>query len=120
MEDPLAIIQATDALRPYADSLTARLWILHQYDLDHRTDLLPTVLSALKQQTNVAAAARPLGIHPNSFRARLERITEISGIDLNDQAMRLRTILAFVASPEIHNAALRNSWPDRIVTHRFQ
>ncbi len=120
VEDPLAIIQATDALRPYADSLTARLWILHQYDLDHRTDLLPTVLSALKQQTNVAAAARPLGIHPNSFRARLERITEISGIDLNDQAMRLRTILAFVASPEIHNAALRNSWPDRIVTHRFQ
>ena len=79
-----------------------------------------TVLSALKQQTNVAAAARPLGIHLNSFRARLERITEISGIDLNDQAMRLRTILAFVASPEIHNAALRNSWPDRIVTHRFQ
>lgn len=116
VEDALAIIQAADALRPYADSFGARLRILMRYDIDHRTDLLPTVLSALKQQTNVAAAARPLGIHPNSFRARLERITEISGIDLNDHAMRLRTILAFVACPEIHNAALRGSWPDHMVT----
>lgn len=113
VDDALAIVEATDALKPHSDSFAVRLRILEDYDREHRADLLPTVLAALKQQSNVAAAARPLGIHPNSFRARLERIREVAGIDLNDHASRLRTILAFVACPDVHNVALSGLPLDR-------
>ncbi len=113
VEDALVLIHATDALTPYAELFAARLRVLDDYDRAHRTDLLATVLAALKQQTNVAAAARPLRIHANSFRARLERIAVIAGIDLTDEVCRLRTILAFISCPELHNAALRRLPLDR-------
>ncbi|MFM9379014.1 PucR family transcriptional regulator [Gordonia sp. VNK21] len=113
VEDALALIQAVDALKPHAESFAARLRILERYDRDNRTDLLPTALAALKNQTNVAAAARPLGIHANSMRARIDRISAVAGIDLSDEVCRLRTILAFIACPDIHRVALSRLPLDR-------
>lgn len=109
VSDRLALIRAGDALRSHGRELTAPLMVVAEYDRAHESDLLPTILTALEYRSNTAEAARRLGIHANSLRARLERVHEISGIDLADPVSAMRVMVAFLASPEIHNTARRSS-----------
>jgi hypothetical protein len=108
--DALVLIRAADALRPLGAALAERLMVLAQYDRDHQSVLLPSVLAALEHRSNVTDAARSLGVHPNSLRGRLERVKEVAGIDLNEPVSAMRTMVAFLANPEAHNAARGASW----------
>ncbi|MBP1325213.1 hypothetical protein JOF28_000445 [Leucobacter exalbidus] len=103
--DALALIRAGDALRPHGAALAELLTLLAEYDRVHHSGLLPTVLTALEHRGNLSQAARQLGIHENSLRTRLERIRVLSGIDLNEPVSALRTMVAFLANPGIHNEA---------------
>lgn len=110
--DALALIRAGDALRPHGAALAAPLAVLAEYDRVHRSELLPTVLTALEHRSNSSQAARQLGIHANSLRTRLDRIREISGIDLTEPVSALRAMVAFLAHPGIHNEARRAEGPN--------
>lgn len=109
VDDQLILIRSADALRPLSGELAAPLRTLAEYDRDHGSDLLPTLVVALEYRGNVAEAARQLGIHANSLRARLDRIRDIAGIDSADPVSALRAAIAFLASPRAHNAARRGA-----------
>lgn len=49
----------------------------------------------LRNERNIAKTIRQEYIHRNTFNYRLRRIEEISGIDLDDEDMRLRLLVAF-------------------------
>lgn len=61
---------------------------LDRHDRLHRTDLLPTLTAYLDSFGDVAAASSHLHIHPNTFRNRLRRITELTGFDAADADAR--------------------------------
>ena len=55
---------------------------LAAYDADHDTTLMATLRAWLDAFGDVAAALANMYVHPNTFRYRLRRVTEVSGIDL--------------------------------------
>ncbi|AVM01796.1 hypothetical protein C6V83_17555 [Gordonia iterans] len=105
VDDALMIVRSGDALVPYENDLTAPLAVLADYDREYRSDLLTTVYTALEFRENISEAARQLGIHPNTLRARIDRIRELSGIDLTDPASALRAVLGFVSSKRMRALA---------------
>jgi GAF domain-containing protein len=55
---------------------------LSAYDARRRTQLLPTLERYLLDRRSITTTARALYIHPNTLRQRLERIEQLSGLDL--------------------------------------
>ena len=55
---------------------------LIDYDRDRNARLVDTLERYLAARCSVAASARALYIHPNTVRQRLERIQQITGLDL--------------------------------------
>ncbi|MEN6478010.1 MAG: helix-turn-helix domain-containing protein [Anaerolineales bacterium] len=64
------------------------------YDIDHGTELVHTLQVLFDGNMNVSQTARALFVHRNTLSYRLQRITEISGYDLNDAETRLALQLA--------------------------
>jgi hypothetical protein len=62
---------------------------IQSYDAEHGTAYATTVLAYLAANSDVAAAARRLNVHPNTCRYRLARAEEISGITLSNPDERL-------------------------------
>lgn len=62
---------------------------LAAHDADHATQYVTTLRAYLESFGDIGAAARSLNVHPNSFRYRLRRLVELSGIDLTDRRERL-------------------------------
>ncbi|WP_031469442.1 PucR family transcriptional regulator [Sciscionella sediminilitoris] len=67
---------------------------LREYDERHGASLVPTLAAWLDAFGDVGAAAAALHVHPNTFRYRLRRLTEIGGIDLADPEDRFAAMLA--------------------------
>ncbi|ROO89722.1 DNA-binding PucR family transcriptional regulator [Actinocorallia herbida] len=66
---------------------------LLEHDREHNTDLCATLAAYLDAFGNVNEAAAAVRVHPNTFRYRLRRLTEISSLDLTDPNARLATML---------------------------
>ena len=62
---------------------------LHAYDAKHNTFYVETLRAYLDAFGDVADAANSVNVHPNTFRYRVKRLSELSGIDLNDPDERL-------------------------------
>lgn len=78
-----------------ADGLTPSGSIaqLAEYDSRHGSMLVPTLRAWLDAFGQVITAASALCVHPNTFRYRLRRITEVSGLDLGDPEARFAAML---------------------------
>lgn len=63
------------------------------HDREHGTDLVATLAAYLDAFGNVNEAASAVRVHPNTFRYRLRRLCEISGLDLGDPGARLAVML---------------------------
>lgn len=63
------------------------------YDRAHGGALAPTLRAWLDAFGDVIAAAAAMRVHPNTFRYRLRRITEVSGLDLQDAEARFAAML---------------------------
>ena len=61
------------------------------------TDYLGTLYAWLRHPGDPRAAGRALTIHPNTLRYRMRRITEITGLDLDDPDLRLALLVQLVA-----------------------
>jgi GAF domain-containing protein len=55
---------------------------LAEYDEERRANLVDTLERYLETRCSVAASARALYIHPNTVRQRLERIQQVTGLEL--------------------------------------
>jgi DNA-binding PucR family transcriptional regulator len=65
-----------------------RLEKLRTYDEDNETELLPTLEAYLDSAGRMNITAQKLHVHPNTLAYRLKRISEVGGIDLEEQNQR--------------------------------
>jgi DNA-binding PucR family transcriptional regulator len=73
--------------------LQGKLEALVEHDRARGTTYTETLRSYLDCWGDSAAAARRVGVHPNTLRYRLRRLVELSGLDLEDPDERLVTEL---------------------------
>ncbi|RFU41354.1 PucR family transcriptional regulator [Actinomadura logoneensis] len=72
---------------------------LRAYDAEHKTALTETLAAWLDTFGDVPAAAAAVHVHPNTFRYRLKRLTEVSGLDLTDPDARFEAMLQLRLTP---------------------
>lgn len=70
-----------------------KIEILAEHDRKRGTAYVPTLQAFLDGFGDIAIAASAINVHPNTFRYRVRRLVELSGIDLNDPTERLVTEL---------------------------
>ncbi|MFJ7340351.1 helix-turn-helix domain-containing protein [Streptomyces sp. NPDC101110] len=88
--DTVGILQVVDALRELALPARTSVARLREFDAGHSGSCLVETLRAyLDHFGDVSAASRALGVHANSLRYRLRRITQVSGLDLDSPDARL-------------------------------
>lgn len=82
--------RAVDAADPVTGEHLARLV---EHDARHGTEFVKTLRTYLEAFGSISAAAEELVLHPNTLRHRLQRLTEISGVDLGEPTQRLALAL---------------------------
>ena len=85
----LSLLSIHDALGLDIERDCPPLAFLSQYDQEHDSELVLTLEAFLDEFGSVSNVADRLFIHQNTVRHRLQRIIEISGIDLADPTQRL-------------------------------
>ena len=87
----LAELRGRDELGRFCNECLGELV---RYDIGHNTELVHTLETFFDQNANASQAARALYVHRNTLNYRLQRIVEITGLDLNDAEARLTLQLA--------------------------
>ena len=67
---------------------------LREYDEQNHTDYMQTLLNYLQHERNVVETSEALFIHRNTLAYRIRKIEEITGLDLDDAAIRMRILIA--------------------------
>ena len=70
---------------------------LRDYDLLHQTEYFGTLKIFLQNERNIGLTAELLHIHRNTLLYRIERIRQMTGMDLEDYRIRQRILLSFAA-----------------------
>lgn len=70
--------------------------ILFTYDMENGTDLCKSLLYYLIYEQNTVRTAKALYIHRNSLIYRIDKIRELTDLDLNDVHNRIRIILSLI------------------------
>lgn len=76
------------------------------YDVQHGGDLIKTLDAFFSARCSPKEAATMLGVHRNTVLYRLDRIREITAMDLDDAEIRLRMHLALCAHQAVFGEAL--------------
>jgi sugar diacid utilization regulator len=87
------LLELRDLAADRPHMLDGKLRALDAHDAEHATAYAPTLAAFLDAFGDVGSASRRTGVHPNTFRYRLRRLVEISGIDLADPDERVVTEL---------------------------
>ncbi|MEV3971309.1 helix-turn-helix domain-containing protein [Streptomyces sp. NPDC050698] len=91
--EAVAILNVLDALRGVSLPQELPVTRLVAYDAEHGGALVDTLRAYLDHFGDVPAASRALGLHPNSFRYRLRRLTDVGGIEWAEPDARLLAAL---------------------------
>jgi hypothetical protein len=76
----------TDTVPEFRDGLAARI---RQFDDEHRTHYEATLRAWFEANGDVTSGAKRIHVHPNTFRYRIARATEIFELDFDDPDERL-------------------------------
>jgi hypothetical protein len=87
------LLELRDLAAARSEQPTGTLGRLMAYDREHRAHLVDTLRAWLDAFGDVALAAEGLYVHPNTFRYRLRRVTEVGQIDLRDPRQRFAVML---------------------------
>jgi DNA-binding PucR family transcriptional regulator len=87
------LLELGDLAGPDARAPTGPVARLLDYDRAHGGMLTPTLQAWLDTFGDVIAAAAALRVHPNTFRYRMRRVTEVSGFDPDDADARFAAML---------------------------
>lgn len=71
---------------------------LRRHDAERSTRYVETLRAWLECQGDLGAAAARIGVHPNTVRYRLRRMSELTPLDLDDPDKRLAMIISLAAS----------------------
>jgi DNA-binding PucR family transcriptional regulator len=93
------VLELRDLVAARGGQVTGPVARLVAYDDQHNTNLVETLRAWLDAFGDVIAAAAAVYVHPNTFRYRLRRLTEISGIDLADPEDRFAAMLQLRVMP---------------------
>ncbi|MGC5019475.1 PucR family transcriptional regulator [Micromonospora sp. DT47] len=83
------LLQLRDLVTAEAQPPTGAYQRLVAHDAARGGDLLATLRAYLDAFGDVNAASAAVHVHPNTFRYRLRRLSEVSGLDLADPDARL-------------------------------
>lgn len=95
----LAGLRAQDELKRFYEET---LGVLVRYDREHNTELVRTLEVFFEQNANASQTARALFVHRNTLNYRLQRVADLTGLDLNDAEARL----AFQLALKIHRLVM--------------
>jgi PucR-like helix-turn-helix protein len=87
------LMELRDLAAAHGDRPTGPVARLSAYDAEHGTNLIETLRAWLDAFGDVASASAAMFVHANTFRYRLRRVTEVSGIDLGDPEQRFAAML---------------------------
>jgi hypothetical protein len=87
------LTELRDLAAAHGDRPTGPVARLGAYDAEHGTNLVETLRAWLDAFGDVTAASAAMFVHANTFRYRLRRLTEVSGIDLTDPEQRFAAML---------------------------
>ncbi|MEU0484186.1 helix-turn-helix domain-containing protein [Streptosporangium sp. NPDC006013] len=87
------LLQLSDLVEAEEQVPTGPYQRLVSHDAEHGSELVVTLRAYLDAFGDVNAASARVHVHANTFRYRLKRLTEISGLDLADPEARLTVML---------------------------
>ncbi|NBE98300.1 PucR family transcriptional regulator [Nonomuraea sp. KC401] len=87
------LLQVADVAAAEEQAPTGPYQRLLEHDAEHGTELTATLRAYLDAFGDVNAACARVHVHANTFRYRLKRLVEISGLDLSDPDARLTVML---------------------------
>jgi hypothetical protein len=87
------LLELRDLAAAHGDRPTGPVARLSAYDFERGTNLVETLRAWLDAFGDVTAASTAMFVHPNTFRYRLRRLTEVSAIDLTDPEQRFGAML---------------------------
>lgn len=87
------LMELRDLAAAHGDRPTGPVARLSAYDAEHGTNLVDTLRAWLDAFGDVAVASAAMFVHTNTFRYRLRRLAEVSGIDLADPEQRFAAML---------------------------
>ncbi|HEX7309169.1 PucR family transcriptional regulator [Lentzea sp.] len=87
------LLELSDLIAERGDTLTGPVARLIEYDRRHNACLVETLGAWLDAFGDVAAASAAVFVHPNTFRYRLRRLSEVGEIDLSDPNARFAAML---------------------------
>ncbi|HEX2132513.1 MAG TPA: helix-turn-helix domain-containing protein, partial [Actinophytocola sp.] len=94
------VLELRDLAAARGDRPSGPIAKLFAYDEEHDTSLVPTLRAWLDSFGDVNAAAAAVYVHPNTFRYRLRRLSEVGGLDLTDPEARFAAMVQLrVVSP---------------------
>jgi DNA-binding PucR family transcriptional regulator len=87
------LLELRDLVAARGDRPTGPVARLAEYDVAHDTHLVETLRAWLDAFGDVIAAAATVYVHPNTFRYRLRRLSQVGGLDLTDPEARFAAML---------------------------
>ncbi len=97
------LVELRDLARSRGDQPTGPVAQLLKQDQERGTHLVETLRAWLDAFGDVSAAAARVYTHPNTFRYRLRRLSEISGLDLSDPDTRFSAMVQLrLLTPDEH------------------
>ena len=87
------LVELGDLVRTRGDQPTGPVALLIENDRERGTHLVETLAAWLDAFGDVTVAAARVYTHPNTFRYRLRRLAEISGLDLTDPDARFSAMV---------------------------
>lgn len=82
-------------------AVVAAVGELFTFDKKHGSDLVRTLRTYLENDRKLSVASRALHLHPNTLRYRIDRISRILAVDLEDPDARFFTLMALRLALEI-------------------
>lgn len=89
------LMRLTDLMSREGSTLSGPIAALRTYDERHQSALEETLRAWLDHFGDVGTAATALHVHKNTFRYRLSRVVDLTGVDLTDPEVRFRLMLQF-------------------------
>lgn len=87
------LLELQDLVAARGDRPTGAVARLLDYDAQHHAHLVETLRAWLDAFGDVIAASAAVHVHPNTFRYRLRRLTEVGGFDVTDPEARFAAML---------------------------
>lgn len=93
---------------------------LRDYDAGNGTDLTASLRAYLEAFGDIGRGAATMHVHPNTFRYRIRRVREVSGIDLADPRARLAALvqLSVLHKDGLPARARATGWPASALLRR--